>query len=420
MYKVSFAVCVYQSDYDKLMLTLKSIIAQKNIVAQIVISDDGSEFDNFDRITFFFENHNFYNYKLTKLCTNKGTVQNLKNAINECDYDIIRPLSAGDFIIGETLIAEWIEYMISKKYDWSFGNVVCYHADQKGNIVTSAHYCHPQDVDVYIHNNTEKARWNYVVCEDIVFGSAVIYKKSLFKIYLDKIVNRVKYAEDNVFRLMMFDGIIPAYFDKSVVMYEYGEGVSTSNNAFWREKIKRDWDVTTNIMLKEETYSGYKNVIAKGLQEKELFGVDCKLQISIYDKRMTPITLGTSVLMDYDYERCCISKLHYIQANSKDKNIFIYGAGKAGMIAYEQLNTSLNIKGFVDRNAENIKVVNDLPVIKIDGIDPDRDYLIVCLFEYTNDFVDYLKQYQFDESNCCFIPACKEYNRCIIEGIENI
>lgn len=420
MVTVSFAIVIYESDYDKLILSIKSILAQKGIIPQIVISDDGSKVDNFIKLTNFFERQRFSNYKLLKSKTNRGTVMNLKQAIDACDYEIIRPLAPGDFILGENVIADWVEYMFQKQCEWSIGHVICYCFDKNGNIKFQAHYCHPQDVNAYSINDDNKARWNYVVCDDIAFGVSIIYKKSLIQKYINRIATKVIYAEDNMFRLMMFDGIIPAYYEENVIMYEYGEGISTSKSDLWKNKLSKDWQTTTNMMLEEKVSAGYKAFLVNGIREKVQRGIDHKVEVGLFTKRMTTIDLSQSVLTNADYEKCCIDKINSISKESQGRDIYIYGAGKAGMIAYEQLNTSLTIKGFVDRNAENIKVVNDLPVIKIYDTDPDTDYLIVCLFEYTNDFVHYLKQYQFDGSNCCFIPACKVYDRCIIESIENI
>lgn len=69
---------------------------------------------------------------------------------------------------------------------------------------------------------------------NIVLGAAIIAQKQVMLKYLQRIVGKVKYAEDNIWRLMMFDGIVGCYFPYPAVLYETGTGVSTLGSNVWK------------------------------------------------------------------------------------------------------------------------------------------------------------------------------------------
>ena len=58
-FDVSALVVCYKPNLKKLIMTLKSLIYQKDVCMQIVIADDGSEIDHFDEIKAFFAEINF-------------------------------------------------------------------------------------------------------------------------------------------------------------------------------------------------------------------------------------------------------------------------------------------------------------------------------------------------------------------------
>lgn len=61
-------------------------------------------------------------------------------------------------------------------------------------------------------------------------------------------------------------------------------------------------------------------------------------------------------------------------------SISIYGAGDMGRLLYAEVkNSDIKIKYFVDRNAEGIGSIDDIPVVTIDRIPqmPDVDILVI-------------------------------------------
>ena len=73
-YEVSVIVLTYNSGLDKVFKTLNSILCQKNVRVEIVISDDGSTNDNFNAIKQYFISNHFHEYVLTKSKQNMFTI----------------------------------------------------------------------------------------------------------------------------------------------------------------------------------------------------------------------------------------------------------------------------------------------------------------------------------------------------------
>ena len=59
MKEVSVVLVTYNTKWEKTRRTLESILMQKKIDFEIVISDDGSEITNYEKIIEFFRENNF-------------------------------------------------------------------------------------------------------------------------------------------------------------------------------------------------------------------------------------------------------------------------------------------------------------------------------------------------------------------------
>lgn len=268
MYSVSVIIATYNSDLKKIKTTLKSVINQKKIKLQIIVCDDGSEDNHFTEIEAYFKKNNFNNYELVANKENRGTVINVLSGCERAEGDYIKSLAPGDGLIHSCVLYEWISNMENENKKWSFSDVMYYNIDNNIiNILKMNSY--PQDVIPYIKHNDLKARWNYVVLKDIAVGVAMIAKTEVYINYLNKIVGKVVYAEDNVWRLMSFDGVVASYFSKPAVFYEYGFGVSTSGDSEWGRRLTKDWLVANHEMIKYSGNDLLKNRMIKALKLEE-------------------------------------------------------------------------------------------------------------------------------------------------------
>ena len=91
-------------------------------------------------------------------------------------------------------------------------------------------------------------QYDYLLSNDHICGVAWISTTESFFKYIELLDNRVVYADDDHFRLMIYQGIIPIYFSNRVVYYENGVGVSTSNKDKWNDLLKKDHIEANRIM----------------------------------------------------------------------------------------------------------------------------------------------------------------------------
>ena len=266
MIDVSVIVLTYNPKLDKVLKTLDSIISQEGVNIQIVLADDGSVCNHFSEIKQYMIEKKFENYKLMKSNTNVGTVKNAFYAVTECKYEYVKIISPGDCILTKKTMLKWVEHLDESKKDWSFGDAIYYREDNGRKISVKAN---PQNVDCYIKKKDKECIWNYVVLNDIVLGATMLCKKNVLQEYLSIIVDKVKYAEDNIFRIMMFDGKIPDYMPENVIMYEYGVGISTSGSSTWLNKLNEDWNATNEIIYSRAQNTFQKEII-KQMQIKKI------------------------------------------------------------------------------------------------------------------------------------------------------
>lgn len=271
MTDVSVCVLTYNPVKEKLKETLLSIIRQKKIEFEIIVSDDGSEENLFEYVIDVFREKKFTNYKLVANEKNEGTVINCYRAVKNSVGDYIKTISPGDELYSDTTLYEWVIKLKESDYQWSFSDVICYKIGNDGRKKILSLRAHPQEIRSYKkeYKNQDKCRWNYLVLNDIPIGAAILIEKNLMLNYLKMIRGKVVYAEDHIFRLMMFDGICPLYYNSESIWYEYGAGISTLKNAVWEMRLSIDWNVADSIMLNRvQNFSSLQIKMRKAINSK--------------------------------------------------------------------------------------------------------------------------------------------------------
>lgn len=244
-FELSALVVCYEPNLKKLIMTLKSLIYQKDVCLQIVIADDGSEIDHFDDIKKFFEDNNFNDFVLVKNPKNVGTVKNSLTGVNKCKGTYVKGISPGDYLADENSLRTWLDYIKSHNLQVCGADYYCYHFNDEGKIEYTKNSLTPSIAGL----SGYKLRFNYLINNDIFLGAAVICDKDLFYKYLKIIENKVKYTEDNVYRMMAYSGENLGFFNQRTVIYEVGTGISTCNNAKWAKIIKQDFIETDELIL---------------------------------------------------------------------------------------------------------------------------------------------------------------------------
>lgn len=268
-YDVTVLIVTYNSEYKKLQKTIDSILEQIDIYYQIVIADDGSECDNFDLVKKYFDDRNFTDYVLVSNKDNQGTVKNIVSGLDRANGIYLKTISPGDYLDNELVLTTWINELKNSKRKWSFSNAVFYKS-QNGQTFEVAGKHNPIMLSPYKRENIKECIWNYVVLGDGALGAATLSETKVFSDYLEKIKDRVIYAEDMVFRLMMFEGITPYYYNNKAIWYEYGDGISTNNNDKWKMRLQNDLKETDNQIIGcLNVADNYQRKIIKELSYKE-------------------------------------------------------------------------------------------------------------------------------------------------------
>lgn len=265
---VSVIVCDYNPKKKPLCYTLDSLINQKGVNYEIIIVDDGSKNNLHEIIEDYFHQNRFYNWTIVCNKENRGTVRNVYSGLKICKGRYCKLISPGDSLNGEYILKDWMNFCKKQNCRWSFSEAVYYQGDpdQKNYISVSAH---PQDLTPYIKHNSRLCRWNYTALDDIALGASIFSETSLLKEYIDKIIDKVIYAEDNVWRMMMFDGIIGMYFPENAVFYEFGTGVSTKKSDVWSQRIQKDWDTANLLMIENKKLDQFQEEVITAWKYKK-------------------------------------------------------------------------------------------------------------------------------------------------------
>lgn len=250
IYDVSIVIVTYNSQWDALLSTIKSIINQIGIEFEIVIADDGSKDNKFKMVRQYFSDHNFTNYRLVENKINEGTVSNLMSGLRVAMGKYIKTISPGDLLYSKDTLQKWMVYMEQYNYDWTFSDAT-YYTKHDGNRLLVSVPAHPQNVAPYLKKNKDECRWSYIVLDDIAMGASMLCRRDIQITYCEKILGKVIYAEDNMWRMMMFDDILGGYYPEKTIYYEYGTGISTANNDVWNQRLMQDWLAADIIMFDE-------------------------------------------------------------------------------------------------------------------------------------------------------------------------
>lgn len=244
---LSVIVLTYKPNWDKLRNTVLSIVLQKDINFEIIISDDGSQENHFDKLQTLFSSIYFTKYVLVESTNNTGTVKNLQRAIEVAKGNYIKDISPGDYLYSEYILKEWLDFVIENNILVSFGKAVYYNADEKFSIIS--HRSVPKYIKGYRDSLNKDVRKEYLLLDDMALGAAFLGKKDVINEYLSKMVDKVTLGEDFLFTLMVFNGVELKLFNKNVVWYEFGHGVSTSGDRIFSDIMLKDWENMHTLLL---------------------------------------------------------------------------------------------------------------------------------------------------------------------------
>lgn len=259
-YLISVIVATYNPIWEKLRSTLNSILCQKNIDFEILITDDGSGNNLFDKVKDLFNQKGFHDYVLLPDEINRGTCFNVYKGITVAKGKYIKLISPGDYLYTENVLYLWTRYMEDTGSKVCFGKSVYYH-EEGGCVKVLKQYSYPQRTELYMpkKNRRKPNVLNYIMLADTPVGAAFCTEKEILKLYMKYILGKIKYVEDNIYRMMVILGEELVYFDENVIWYEYGTGISTNRSDKWarivEEEIKTSFKCTLELLKETSCFN---------------------------------------------------------------------------------------------------------------------------------------------------------------------
>ncbi len=262
-FDVSVVVLTYNFDYAKLFCTLKSVISQKGLKFEVIVSDDASDDFNEEKIKEWFHNNNFSDYKIATRCKNQGTVGNLNDALFLCCAKYVKLISPGDLLYDVNTLKKLLDFSENNQCGICFGDCIYYSVDNNAvQIYPKLHY--PKRLGIYKKNKSSRLIFNFLVLQDVILAPAYFISKDILIKYISIIHGKIKYREDVIYFLMVADGIKFFYVNAPVVWYEYGSGISTSGNQQWYRILEEEL-LTAGEILSNRTpqYSYFHDINTK-------------------------------------------------------------------------------------------------------------------------------------------------------------
>ncbi len=255
--RFSIIISTFNSDYKKIILTIKSIIFQDFKNYEIIITDDGSIQNHFNELENFFKKTGFSKYLLIKNERNQGTVKNIIGALEKAKGKYFKGLGPGDLLFNSKTLNTINDYLECSNYNIAFGNMKSYYFNKK-NLINFPDFSPPNLKKEYVkpNQNINKKIKNLIVFNDWISGVTLFSRTEYILNYFLKLSKKtnVKYCEDLSVALILLEGGEIGYLNKNIVWYEYGAGVSTDKKN--KSKILLEQD---HINFKKYLFSTYKN-----------------------------------------------------------------------------------------------------------------------------------------------------------------
>lgn len=239
--KFTILVVTYNPIWEKLKITLESVLRQRFTDYEIVISDDGSKENCFEQIEKYFVQKGFNRYTLVPHEKNQGTVKNLIDGLKHSSGKYVRDFGPGDAFYNENTLQKLYDFMENNQVEACFGLMRGFCMDEAGQIKYTE-FPHPFDIEAYRISDSERILKNLVLYRDNASGACTSYTREYYLEYLQKIDGVVTYAED-IFQMQAgLDGRAMKLFPEYVVWYEADTGVSTKKKSKFAELLELDVD----------------------------------------------------------------------------------------------------------------------------------------------------------------------------------
>lgn len=271
MPQVSVIVLTYNPDNRKLRQTLHAIAAQKDVETELIISDDGSAQKDFSFLDAYLSSLGVTQYRLLAHEENRGTVGSCLSAVREATGEYVFLTSPGDYLFDEYVLRDFYRFAKEQDCPLSFGNAVFYCAENGVPRVTRTIGA-PARPQLFAPEKAEKTGKLSFFAGDWIIGASYFRDRRVFLSCLEQLWQESRYTEDSpstAFALAA--GHRLCRYDRNMVFYEDGTGVSTGVSEKWQRLLHRD--ALRSFGKLKSLYPGdpFVDIAFLNLQEKSRF-----------------------------------------------------------------------------------------------------------------------------------------------------
>lgn len=284
----SILVLTYNNEFKKIRRTLDSILSQRDVSLEIILCDDASRDNHFPEIEDYLSQSNVP-FQLCGSETNQGTVCNILNGLEHAHGTYAKLIGAGDMLYHSHTLSGVAAFLQKEHCSSCFTAMRGYRFN--GQSYEAAEHFSPRDIQAYRTHNTEQICKNLMLCEDWVSGAAIFATTAYYRKYISLLRGSVVYCEDWASGLACIDGEYLHYMDEYGVWYEVGDGISTSSNNSFRQKLLLDnrnyWKLFDSYRAEHapDRFAGY---IRKRKRKKRLEALSCEWIKLLYKSIVTP------------------------------------------------------------------------------------------------------------------------------------
>lgn len=249
-YEISVVIVQYNPSWENVLLTMKSVLQQKNCSYEIVIADDGSKETLFEKTERYLKENHFTAYKLVDNKQNQGTVKNILSGLYAASGKYVRVIAPGDCLYCEDTLSHIVDFMKKNNAKEMFGKLAGYrYEDGK---LDAFKYLAPSQTALYKDGaNSEVILKSLLEYGDNISGASYSWDREYYIYLLKKMEGKVIFLEDCVNPYTILEGNRIYFMDEYVTWYELGTGVTTGGNRKWVERIAKDWSAFFDQMQKD-------------------------------------------------------------------------------------------------------------------------------------------------------------------------
>ena len=159
--------------------------------------------------------------------------------MNQTEGKYVKFISAGDAFYDDQTVQGIFDFMEREHCCCCFGLLQGYQVEDH-NSIKKIKYYHPFDLNAYRKKDVRRITKNLVLYSDNVCGAAICYEKEFAIDYMHRICQEVVYEEDIFQVLAAVEGRPVQLYDRYMIWYEIGSGMTTKKHSEFEERIRRD------------------------------------------------------------------------------------------------------------------------------------------------------------------------------------